>query len=137
MGHKKEAVHYFARGCDLKYKLSCQSYHDHSTITRTLHKKIKGATPSICFSKDELKTATLTPNPVSKSGVQGQKITDIAANSFWAKAGIQNNDIIVKMNNQTFNSTAEILKAFSVSGKTFGFEIVRDDETVTLWYTCQ
>jgi hypothetical protein len=137
IGHKKDALKALARGCELKYKLSCDSYHDHLTVTHHARKKKKAGTGDICFSSSELSNARFTPNPVAKTGVQGQKIDMIKANSFWDKAQLKENDIIVRINNMPFNNSLEGLKAFSASGKSFGFELMRAGDTVTLWYTCQ
>jgi hypothetical protein len=135
-GHKKEALRGLSRGCELKYKLSCDSYHDHLTITRHSRKRKKGS-GDICFTSSELSNARFTPNPVAKTGVQGQKIDMIKSNSFWDKAQLKENDIIVRINNMPFNNSLEGLKAFTASGKTFGFEVLRAGDTITLWYTCQ
>jgi hypothetical protein len=139
VGNKKEGLKALARGCELKYKLSCDSYHDHLTRTTHSHKQKKYAdgTGDVCFSSGQLSNARFTPNPVAKTGVQGQKIDKIKSFSFWDKAQLKENDVIVRVNNMPFNNTLEGLKAFSASGKTFGFEVLRDGETITLWYTCQ
>jgi hypothetical protein len=135
-GNQKLGKHYLSRACELKYKLACDTLADHSTTTRRYHNTKDGGA-EICFSNDELSTARFTPNAISKSGTSGQKIDMIKSNSFWARAQLRENDILVRVNNMPFNNQKETLRAFSASGKTFGFEVIRDGETITLWYTCQ
>lgn len=137
-GDHKTAMQYLSRGCALKYKLACDSTRDHSVRTRHTHRRNRDADApgAVCFSSNELSTARLAPNPVSKSGVLGQKIDMIKPKSFWDKVGLQENDVIIRVNNMPFNSSQETMKVFGAAGKKFGFEVRRGGETITLWYTC-
>jgi len=71
------------------------------------------------------------------SASMGQKIESIKENSFWAKAGLKEGDILVKVNNLPLNNLIETKKAFGAAGKEFGFELRRNGETITQFYTCQ
>ena len=134
-GRKKEGLHSLARGCDLKYKLACGTYEDHNTVTQHVRKNSE-ATGSICFATGELSTARFTSNTTAQGNL-GQKIDRIHPGSFWQKAQLQENDVIARLNNMAFNNNQEVLKAFGSSGKSFAFEVIRDGETITVWYTCQ
>jgi S1-C subfamily serine protease len=135
---RKEALKSLARGCELKYKLACASYHDHSVTTHRVSKRRKfpDGSGDICFTNNELNTAHFSPNELGQTGVHGQKIIGIKPGSFWDRTKLKENDIIVRVNNMPFNTSAEMLRAFSASGKTFGFEVLREGETTTIWYTC-
>jgi type II secretory pathway component PulC len=82
-------------------------------------------------------TAHFTSNSISPSVVMGQRIDSIKPESFWAKAGLEDNDVLVKVNNLPLNSLDEMKKAFGAAGKRFGFEVRRDQDTETIFYDCQ
>jgi hypothetical protein len=127
-----------ARGCELKYKPACD-VRDRRSITTRRAKRLsedQEGTGSICFSNKEESTARLTPNPMGKNGVMGQKIDMIQPNSFWDKVGLKENDVVVRVNNMPFNNIKEAVKAFGSAGKKFGFEVRRGDDTLTLFYSC-
>lgn len=135
MMDRKLARKYLARGCELKYELACKAYHDHLTTTRYSHPSYENR--DICYSSKELTTARLITTTFADAKVTGQKIDQIKNNSFWQKAGLQENDTLVKMNNMPLRTTAEAQKAFGAAGKKFGFEVRRGEDTLTLWYTCE
>jgi hypothetical protein len=134
---RKQAKIYFARGCELKYTLACQVLEDHSTISHSARQSDAGAGRKICFTAKELDTARFNPFPISPAGVMGQKISQIQASSFWARAGVEEDDVLIKVNNLPLNSMTEMRKAFGSAGKSFGFEIRRGEDIMTKFYNCQ
>lgn len=131
----------FLRGCELSYKLACRAAKDHNTIIRHTRKPTNPGrgegTTGTCFHNEDLSAATLTPNTLSPTVVHGQRITAITPNSFWAKVGLNEGDIINRVNNMPFNSRKEIEQAFATAGKHYAFEVQHGGLTVTLWYSCQ
>jgi hypothetical protein len=138
---RKKAKQFLARGCELKYQLSCDAYNDHNVLVRRHHtaqKFVRGVdAQGGCFTEGDLKTATLKANSTPKNKIVGQKISKIQANSFWYRVGLNEGDVIVKVNNLPFNTSAQVVQALASSGKKFGFEVQRNGETIELWYTCQ
>jgi hypothetical protein len=135
---RKKARYYFARGCELKYQYACKVAADHAVVTKYAHLKTGNrAGKNICFSAKEMDTAHFTSNSISPSVVMGQRIDSIKPESFWAKAGLEDNDVLVKVNNLPLNSLDEMKKAFGAAGKRFGFEVRRDQDTETIFYDCQ
>jgi len=135
---RKKARYYFARGCQLKYEYACKVAADHATRTQYAHINSAGSHgKNICWSIKEMSTANFTSNSLSPTVIMGQRIDSIRPGSFWAKAGIHDNDVLVKVNNQPLNSIEEMKKAFGAAGKKFGFEIRRDQDTETIFYDCQ
>lgn len=137
---RKTAKRYLLRGCELDYKLACETYKDHSSFTTRTHHHRRTVSSEenhgSCFTTDDLGTARFASN-VKGSRIEGQRIDDIKPNSFWAHVGLKDDDVIVKVNNMPFNTTREVLNAFAKSGKKFGFEVQRENAPIVLWYTCQ
>lgn len=137
---RKSARAYLLRGCELKYQVACDAYHDHNISSRTSKhpRRPSGTSPGaqVCFSKDEMKKAAFSPLAIPQTPLRGQKINLIQLGSFWARVGLKENDIILRVNNGPFNTSQEALKILSTSGKKFAFEVWRDNESTTLWYTC-
>jgi len=134
VAERKAAMHYLSRGCELKYDLACKSYHDHLVVTHYTRKN--GSKLHACYSSKELDNAKFTPNVLPSGKINGQKITGIKPNSFWEDAGVKNDDVLVKVNNQSLNSMLELKLAFGNAGKKFGFELRRTDDTMTQFYDC-
>ncbi len=138
---RKTGKKYLLRGCELKYQTACEAYQDHNSLRSKPPKHYKAVPASDgpvgpCFKNADLNTAKFYPNMISATGVHGQMIAQIEARSFWEHVGFKNGDIITRINNQPFNSADEALKIFGSSGKKFSFEVERDHETTTLWYSC-
>jgi hypothetical protein len=138
---RKTAKVYLLRACELKYMAACEAYQAHSSFRTRVRQKPLVPTPGeahgSCFTPDELGTARLSPNIMRGKFVQGHRIDNIKPTSFWAHVGLHEGDVISRVNNMAFNTSSEILTAFSKSGKKFGFEVVRGGDTIVLWYTCQ
>jgi hypothetical protein len=139
LDHQK-ALHYIYLGCHLEYKVACETYRERSTRVRYAPKVSRSSASAgagVCFSGGQLSTARFTPNAISNKEIRGQKVDLIKPGSFWEHIGLQENDVIVKVNNMPFNNNKEALRAFSASGKKFGFEVRRAGGTITLWYSCE
>lgn len=137
---RKIAMRYFLRSCQLKYQPGCDFASNHSANTirksRQYSPKVNTGPVGKCFTKNDLTKATMSPNRISVSSVHGQKISAIMPNSFWSRVGLIENDVIVRVNNLPFNTPQESFTAFAQAGKKYGFEVLRNNETVTLWYSC-
>lgn len=136
---RKIALRYFARGCQLKYSYACDIVAANSTTSVHIHNPNEKAdgVGDICFTVAQFGSARLIAHTASTGVARGLRIEQIKANSFWDRAGLKNGDIVVKANNMPFNNSREAEHALSTSGKKFGFEVVRADETITLWYSCK
>jgi len=140
---QREALSFAHRACALKYEAACDWSHQHSTHTVRIHKG-DGKEPTsgegvgdICFSIPQFSTARLTPFEMPAGVPHGQRIDKIKPNSFWERAGLKEGDVIYKVNNMAFNNSKDAMSAFSSSGTKFGFEVIRAEETITLWYSCR
>ena len=137
---QKEAMFYFTRACELKFMDSCEFLQTHGTKTIRVAGKPAANTDGvgeICFSVPQFSNARFSQNFPEPGKVRGQKITGIKPNSFWERAGLKENDIIYRVNNMPFNNSQEAMSTLSSSGKKFGFEVSREEEVITLWYTCK
>lgn len=139
---RKTAKIYLLRGCELKYSLACEAYKDHNVSTRinkhrSLVSRNTASRQRVCFSTEEMKKARLSLNTNNSSGHFGQKIDQVKLHSFWSRVGLLENDVILRVNNLPFNSSQEALQALGSSGKKFAFEVLRNGESITLWYTCK
>lgn len=139
---RKIGTRYVLRACELKYTPACEDYQANN-VRRTGHPRHFKTLPTsdgpsgACFSAADLDAAKFYPNMISATGVHGQLINNIRAKSFWDRVEFKEGDIITRINNRPFNSTDDALEIFSSSGKRFSFEVERNHETTTLWYSCQ
>lgn len=138
---RKVSRKYFVRGCELKYAPACEAYTQHNAINRrtTRHTKSLPASegPSgPCFTTADLESSQFHPNMISKSAVHGQLMTGITPSSFWDGAGFKDGDVLIKVNNLPVNTQEQILRVFNSTGQKFSFQVERNHELITLWYTC-
>ena len=139
---RKIGKRYVLRACELKFIQACEDYQANNAL-RSNHSRHKKTLPGSdgpsgpCFAPADLDAAKFYPNMISATGVHGQLINNIRAKSFWERVEFQEGDIITRINNRPFNSTDEAVEIFSSSGKRFSFEIERNHETTTLWYSCK
>ena len=76
--------------------------------------------------------------PFLNNGVQeGYVISNIAPNSLYEKAGIQNGDIIIDINNNRMQNANDILQVLNSmqSGSSMDLNVKRNGKTETIHYT--
>jgi hypothetical protein len=143
-GHRNRALakKYLWRGCELKFQLACETYHERSSYSNKTRVRTKSLPSALgpsgpCFTPAELDTAKFYPNMISATSVHGQLISNIAPKSFWDRVGFIEGDVIVRINNRPFNKSKAAIDIFASSAKKFSFQVERNHETITLWYTCE
>lgn len=83
-------------------------------------------------------TSQAVVRPFLNNGVQeGYAISNIAPNSLYEKAGIQNGDIIIDINNNRMQNANDILQVLNSmqSGSSMDLNVKRNGKTETIHYT--
>ncbi len=131
---------YINRACALGFKTACKTSTDINMRPKKSQKRKAGyydnAFHGQCFGDSDIYQAEFTPIVISATLVRGQRISHIKVNSYWIQVGLKEDDIVMRVNNKSFNTVAEIHSALRATHKKFAFEVEREGSLITLWYNC-
>jgi hypothetical protein len=132
---------YYARACELKYLQGCK-IHSNAALNRGRRRSpattstTEEFTAGSCQGFSQKSTVRSSTTTLPGGRQTGQLIDYIKPGSFWDRAGLMENDVVVKINGAPVGALGLGSTPMQPKDKRFIFQIRRGTEPGTVIYSC-